>query len=69
MLVVEDEDGVRGVVIDVLAEAGYTVLSARDGPQALAQLCAVRRCLDEVGASSTESLCGWPAASRTMVQS
>jgi two-component system cell cycle sensor histidine kinase/response regulator CckA len=35
VLVVEDEDGVRTLVERVLGRAGYTVLTARDGPAAL----------------------------------
>ncbi len=36
VLLVEDEDGVRALVREVLARSGYTVLEARDGDEALA---------------------------------
>ena len=35
VLVVDDEDGVREVAVRCLAKAGYTVLSAADGPAAI----------------------------------
>ncbi len=35
VLVVEDEDGVRNLVRDILQTAGYTVLEARHGAEAL----------------------------------
>ena len=35
VLVVEDEPGVRMVIVDVLAELGYTVLEAKDGQSGL----------------------------------
>ena len=36
ILVAEDEDGVRRILVRVLAAKGYTVLTARDGEEALA---------------------------------
>ena len=36
VLVVEDQDGLRDLVSELLSAAGYRVLSARDGPEALA---------------------------------
>ena len=36
ILVVEDDDGVRALVVELLAELGYTVLEAADGPRGLA---------------------------------
>nr|BFE70567.1 hypothetical protein GCM10020092_038680 [Actinoplanes digitatis] len=38
MLVVEDEDGVRDLVVRILREHGYTVSAARDAPAALEQV-------------------------------
>jgi CheY-like chemotaxis protein len=38
VLVVEDEDVVRGLVVDVLEGLGYQTLQARDGPEALRTL-------------------------------
>jgi signal transduction histidine kinase/ActR/RegA family two-component response regulator len=35
VLVVEDDDDVRALVIDILKDRGYTVLAAADGPKAL----------------------------------
>ena len=35
MLLVEDEDGVRGLARHVLQGCGYTILEARDGAEAL----------------------------------
>jgi PAS domain S-box-containing protein len=35
VLLAEDEDGVRGLVVEVLRRSGYTVLEARDGEEAL----------------------------------
>jgi two-component system cell cycle sensor histidine kinase/response regulator CckA len=39
LLLVEDEVGVRGVVQEILQSAGYTVLAASDGEEAV-RLCA-----------------------------
>jgi PAS domain S-box-containing protein len=36
ILVVEDDESLRHLVVDVLQRYGYTVLSAKDGPEALA---------------------------------
>jgi CheY-like chemotaxis protein len=38
ILVVEDDDGVRGAVVDMLTELGYRVLKARSAAEALAVL-------------------------------
>jgi CheY-like chemotaxis protein len=38
VLVVEDEAPIREFIVGVLTDAGYHVLSARDGAQALAQV-------------------------------
>jgi CheY-like chemotaxis protein len=38
VLVVEDEDDVRGMIAEVLRDCGCTVLEARDGPAGLALL-------------------------------
>ena len=37
ILVVEDENGVREMIVQALRRCGYTVLEAPDGPTALAQ--------------------------------
>jgi two-component system, cell cycle sensor histidine kinase and response regulator CckA len=46
ILVVEDEDGVRAMIARALREAGYHVLEASDGVQALAVLLAARAKID-----------------------
>src|SRR5687768_4658616 len=38
VMVVEDDDDFRGIMTEVLVEAGYRVVSARDGTEALARL-------------------------------
>jgi two-component system, chemotaxis family, chemotaxis protein CheY len=38
VMIVEDDDDFRGIMTEVLAEAGYRVVSARDGSEALARL-------------------------------
>ncbi len=38
VLVVDDDDAVRAVLVELLDEAGYAVTEARDGPSALARL-------------------------------
>ena len=35
IMVVEDEDAIRGVISDILRYAGYTVLTARNGAEAM----------------------------------
>ena len=35
MLVIDDEPTVRMLIADVLAEAGYTVIEAQDGPSGM----------------------------------
>jgi signal transduction histidine kinase/CheY-like chemotaxis protein len=42
VLVVEDEDGIRRLMVEILRGCGYTVLSARDGEHALGLLRATR---------------------------
>jgi DNA-binding NtrC family response regulator len=42
VLVVEDEEGIRRLMVEILRGCGYTVLSARDGEHALGLLCATR---------------------------
>lgn len=43
LLIVDDDDDVRGLISDVLHAAGYSVMEAREGADALAQLrCAAR---------------------------
>ncbi len=43
VLVVEDEAVVRGLIVDVLEELGYTAIEAVDGPSGLAQLQSPQR--------------------------
>lgn len=38
VLIVEDDDDIREVMIEILTESGYTVCSARHGAEALKQL-------------------------------
>jgi CheY-like chemotaxis protein len=38
ILVAEDDDAIRQLVVDVLTDAGYAVTAARDGGEALARL-------------------------------
>jgi CheY-like chemotaxis protein len=38
ILVVEDDDNVRNIVVETLSELGYHLVVARDGPEALAAL-------------------------------
>ena len=52
VLVVEDDDAVRMVVLDELSELGYRTLAASDGPSALPMLqsdCAIDLLLTDVG--------------------
>ncbi len=43
ILVVEDESTIRTLTVEVLKDAGYTVVEAHDGPSALRTLAAMRR--------------------------
>lgn len=42
LLVIDDDDAVRGVLVELLGDAGYAVSAARDGPSALARIDAIR---------------------------
>src|SRR5437868_985811 len=42
VLIVEDESPIRGMLADLLSDAGYAVLEAADGVEALHQLKAAR---------------------------
>lgn len=43
MLIVDDDDDVRALISTLLHASGYAVLEARDGADALAQLCSAAR--------------------------
>jgi two-component system cell cycle sensor histidine kinase/response regulator CckA len=48
ILVVEDENGVRGLIVEALRRCGYNVLEAPDGPTALARYAQNNRMIDLV---------------------
>jgi len=48
ILVVEDENGVRGLIVEALRRCGYHVLEAPDGPTALARYAQNNRMIDLV---------------------
>lgn len=46
ILLVEDQDNVRGLCVEVLSQAGYQVTEARNGPEALAVMQDPKRTFD-----------------------